>query len=169
MLRKFAIPVLALLAVPAISSAQFEAGDLELTLTGNASAPKAFTSGQINAEIGLGYFATKELEFGVRQALTYVNAGDVDGSASTEAWGGSTRGAADYHFDLGAWQPFVGGFIGYEYLGNTTGQAGVGPEAGVKYFVNSTTFVYARVGYDYLLSEPKFSVFEGGLGIGFRF
>ena len=70
---------------------------------------------------------------------------------------------------MGAWQPFVGGFVGYEYLENLTGQVGVGPEAGVKYFVNSTTFVFVRVGYDYLVEQPKFSVFEGGLGVGFRF
>ena len=88
MLRKFAIPVLALLAVPAISSAQFEAGDLELTLTGNGSAPKAFTSGQANAELGLGYFATKELEVAVRQSVSYFNTGSINGSdADTEAMG----------------------------------------------------------------------------------
>ena len=34
MLRKFAVPALALLALPAIASAQFEAGDYEFTLAG---------------------------------------------------------------------------------------------------------------------------------------
>lgn len=170
MLRKFALPVLALLAVPAISSAAFEAGDLELTLTGNGTAPKAFTTGQVGATGSLGYFLTKEFEAGVRQEVSYIAAPHTAGSGVKDhAWGGFTDGFIDYHFDFGAWQPFVGAFGGYQYPAGLRGSWAVGPEVGVKYFVNSTTFIFGSVGYSYALEAPPTSQFIGNLGVGFRF
>jgi hypothetical protein len=170
MLRKFALPVLALLAVPAISSAAFEAGDFELTLTGSGTAPKSGTEAQIGATGSLGYFMTKEFEVGVRQEVTYLSTKRVAGSdVSATNWGGFTDGFVDYHFDLGAWQPFVGAFGGYQYPGGLGGSWAVGPEVGVKYFVNSTTFIFGSVGYSYALETPKTSTFQGNIGVGFRF
>lgn len=169
MLRKFALPLVALLAVPAISSAQFEAGDLELTLSGSGSAPKSFESGAIGVNGSLGYFVTKEFEAGVRQEVSWIQDSPTHPRVKDNAWGGSTLGFVDYHFDLGAFQPFVGAFGGYDYPQGLTGSWSVGPEVGLKYFVNSTTFIFTSVGYDYTLEKPQNSFFAGRLGVGFRF
>jgi hypothetical protein len=52
----------------------------------------------------------------------------------------------------------------------------VSPEAGLKWFVNNTTFIFAQIEYQIFLdrhssSSVNFSdgVFVYGLGIGFRF
>ena len=169
MLRKSIVAVLALLAVPAICSAQFEKGDYELTLSGTASAPKSVTGGFVGVTGTAGYFLTKEAEISLRQQVSYLH-NDVDlPHVSDEAWGGLTHAAFDYHFDFGALQPFVGVYGGYEYPAGSTGYPSIGPEVGVKYFVNGTTFIFARAGYTYDLSTPSESFFVGDLGIGFRF
>jgi len=169
MLRKLIVPALALLAVPAISSAQFEAGDLELTLSGTASATKDFDGSFIGVQGSLGYFLTKEFEVGIRQEVNYLDGDSSFMNTDETAWGGLTHVAADYHFDLGALQPFVGVYGGYEYPAGSEGFPTVGPEIGAKYFVNGTTFVFGRVGYSYNLSDEDDSFFIGNLGIGFRF
>ena len=170
MLRKLALPVLALLAVPAIASAQFEAGNYEVTLSGSASAPRSATALQAGAQGSLGYFVTKELEVSVRQSVTYLSDTNTGPGVPNNFWGGSTLGAMDYHFDLGAFQPFVGAFGGYEYPGAGHSFAAVGPEAGLKYFVNGTTFVFMSVGYEYALNKPaQNSFFTSTLGVGFKF
>jgi hypothetical protein len=169
MLRKFVVPVLALLAVPAIASAQFEAGDKELTLSGTASAPKSVEGSFIGVTGSVGYFLTKEAEISLRQQVSYLDNDTELPNVNKVAWGGLTHGAFDYHFDFGALQPFVGVYGGYEYPAGSTGYAAVGPEAGAKYFVNGTTFIFARVGYTYDLNDPDQSFFVGDLGVGFRF
>lgn len=169
MLRKLLVPALALLAVPAVSSAQFEAGDYELTLSATASAPKDVDGAFIGGRVTLGYFLTKEAEVSLRQEVNYLD-NDVDlPNVDNTAWGGLTHAAFDYHFDFGALQPFVGVYGGYEYPAGSQGYPSIGPEVGVKYFVNGTTFVFGRVGYTYQLSDPDESFFVGEAGIGFRF
>lgn len=168
MLRKFVLPVLALLAVPAIASAQFEAGDLELTLSGTASAPKSVDGVAVGVQGSLGYFVTQELEVSARQTVTYIDADEKFPGVDANAWGGSTAAAADFHFDMGAFQPFVGGYVGYSYPAGREGRPVAGPEVGVKYFANGTTFVYGRLAYEYDLDVPGDSFFTGEVGIGFR-
>jgi hypothetical protein len=169
MLRKLVVPALALLAMAMIASAQYEAGDKELTLSGTGSAPKSVTGGFIGVTGSIGYFVTKEAEVSLRQQVSYLN-NDADvPNVDDEAWGGLTHAAFDYHFDFGALQPFVGVYGGYEYPAGSQGYPAVGPEVGAKYFVNGTTFLFARVGYTYDLSSPQESFFAGDLGIGFRF
>jgi hypothetical protein len=96
------------------------------------------------------------------------NSSDLPGT-HRETWGGLTDAFFDYHFDFGALQPFVGGYLGYEYPNGTAGYPAVGPEVGVKYFVNGTTFVYGQVGYSYNLNAPRESFFVSNIGVGFRF
>jgi hypothetical protein len=168
MLRKF-VPVLGLLAVPAIAAAQFEAGDFEFTLTGQGSATRGFQGQAFGVEAGLGYFVTRELSVGVRQGVSYLRLDQRVPGIDRSYWGGSTYGYADYHFDMGAWQPYVGGFVGVAYPEGVSGSSVAGPEAGVKYFVNATTFVFGNLQYAYLLSEPSDSYWAAQLGVGFRF
>ena len=162
MLRKlYIVPVLALLALPALAQAQFEAGNWALELSGAGANDKDFTTYTASINFDLGYFVTKEIELAIRQGII-----SSDGGSS---WSGSTSVAADYHFDLDRWQPYVGANIGYAYGSDIEDAWAAGPEAGVKYFVNSTTFVDARVAYEFDLNNGFDSgAFQYVLGIGFK-
>jgi len=169
MLRK-GIVVAALLLLPSLSYGYFEEGDKEITLSGSASNSADFNGVFIGANGSFGYFVTDNLEIGVRQSLQYTDVG-VD-----SALNGSTRVAADFHFDLEAWQPFVGGNFGYVYGDAVSDTFEAAPEAGVKFFVNSTTFIFAMVEYQFFFDQADAAddAFEDGqflwsLGIGFRF
>jgi outer membrane protein W len=169
MLRKVMV-VAALLMLPAFSYGYFEEGDKEITLAGSASNGNDFSGVFIGANGSLGYFITDNLELSLRQSLTYT---DVGVPASLN---GSTRVALDFHFDLEAWQPFVGGNFGYVYGDAVNDTFEAAPEAGVKYFVNSTTFIFAMVEYQFFFdtADNVSSSFSDGqflwsLGLGFRF
>ena len=167
MLRKVLFVVAALALIPTITKADFKAGDLELTLGGGGASNKALTSNSISVNGSLGYFLTKDLELSVRQSASYAkiaHGGDL--------FTGSTRAAVDYHFDLGNFKPFVGGNIGYAYgtRGFTDTWEG-GPEAGVKYFLNSTTFIFGQVEYQIFFRHGSGASFDKGsfvysLGLG---
>ena len=162
MLRKlYLVPVLALFLVPAIANAQFEQGNYELTLSGAGSNDQDWTTGAFSVQGSLGYFTSKELELGVRQVINWADGGS--------AWSGQTQAFLDYHFDMDRWQPFIGANIGYVYGDNVDDAWIAGPEGGVKYFVNSTTFIGASVAYEFNLEE---GFDDGGffytLGIGFK-
>jgi hypothetical protein len=169
MLRK-GIVVAALLLVPTLSYGYFEEGDKEITLSGSASNGSDFDGVFIGANGSIGYFVTDNLELSVRQSLTYTDVG------VSSALNGSTRVAGDFHFDLEAWQPFVGANFGYVYGDAVSDTFEAAPEAGIKWFVNSTTFVFAMVEYQFFFDEADEAdnAFEDGqflwtLGIGFRF
>ena len=168
MLRK-GIVVAALLMLPTLSYGYFEEGDKEITLSGSAANGPDLDGVVISANGSFGYFVTDNLELGIRQSLTYS---DLFGSELN----GSTRIAADFHFDLEAWQPFVGGNFGYVYGDAVNDTFEAAPEAGVKYFVNSTTFIFAMVEYQFFFdsADDADSSFDDGqflwsLGLGFRF
>jgi len=169
MLRK-GIVVAALLLLPTLSYGYFEEGDKEITLSGSASNSADFDGVFIGANGSLGYFVTDNLELGVRQSLQYTDVG------FDSALNGSTRVAADFHFDLEAWQPFVGANFGYVYGDAVNDTFEAAPEAGIKFFVNSTTFIFAQVEYQFFFdqADEADNAFEDGqflwsLGIGFRF
>lgn len=154
-------------AVQAASDHAFNKGDWELTLSGSGSNDKDFDAGGFNAQANLGYYVIDSLSLSIRQGVGYVNTG------SDDQFTGATRVAADYHFDLDRWQPFVGGSIGYQYGSDDFDETWIaGLEAGVKYFVNDTTFIFAQVGYDWLLDSDDSDFDDGqfvyGLGIGFK-
>jgi hypothetical protein len=162
--------VAALLMLPTLSYGYFEEGDKEITLSGQAANGTDWDGVIIGANGSLGYFITDNLELGIRQSLTYTDFG-VDSSLN-----GSTRVAGDFHFDMEAWQPFVGANFGYVYGDAVNDTFEAAPEAGVKWFVNSTTFVFAMVEYQFFFdsADEAENAFEDGqflwsLGIGFRF
>lgn len=159
MLRKaFGAFVVALIAmVPSFAKADFHAGAWELTLGGTGTSNRGLTQGSFNVSGSLGYFFNKNLEVSVRQNVGYsdFNAGTVTTAA--------TRGAVDWHFDFGNWQPFIGGNVGYTY-----GSRGVqdnwevAPEAGVKYFLNSTTFAFGMAEYQVFFRGAHGGNFDRG-------
>jgi len=175
MLRKgFVLSVLAVAAVamaPRSAYAYFEEGDKEVTVSGSAANGPDFNGviGSINGS--LGYFMTDNLELSLRQSVTYSDFG-----AGGSSLNGSTRVALDFHFDLEALQPFVGGNFGYVYGDAVNDTFEAAPEAGVKWFVNSTTFIFAMAEYQFFFdsADNADNAFQDGqfvytLGIGFRF
>jgi hypothetical protein len=165
MLRKvFVVAALGFL-IPAVAQAQYKQGDWRLTLSGTGSSDKDFESNAISVAGDISYFVADPIRVGIRQGFGYA---DVEDGGSS--WTGSTRVTADWVFDLGRWQPFVGVTGGYTYGDDVNDSWVGGPEVGVDWFVNNTTFIFATVAYDFDLQE---GLDEGGwqyaLGIGYRF
>ena len=160
---------LALVMLPQSSYAYFEEGDKEVTLAGQAANGTDWDGVVIGANGSIGYFITDNLEVALRQSLTYSDFGDT-------ALNGSTRVALDFHFDLEALQPFVGANFGFVYGDSVNDTFEAAPEGGVKWFVNSTTFIFAMAEYQFFFDsgdDADDSVDDGqfvfSLGIGFRF
>ena len=161
MLRKlYLVPVLALFLLPAIAKAQFEEGNWTLQLAGQGSNDKDFESGQVAVQFDLGYFLTKEINVGVREALDWNDGGS--------SWGTFTTLYVDYHFDMDRWQPFVGAFIGYAYGDGVDDDGNYGPEGGVKYFVNSTTFIAATVQYVLPFDSDNDEFWQYSVAVGWK-
>ena len=167
MLRKLMV-VAALALLPVAAQAQFQAGDWALTLSGSGSNGPDFDGTQFGLNADIGYFMTKEFEVSLRQTIAYSDL--VPGSA----WSGSTRVAIDYNFDMGRWVPYIGANVGYVY-GDVNDTWLAGPEGGVKFFVNSSTYVQLGVEYQFFFDQGSDAsqAFSDGqflysLGIGFR-
>jgi hypothetical protein len=152
------------------SALAYKTGDLELTISGSGSNDESFDSTVFNIEAGLGCFVTPNLEGIYRQEISFA---DLPGGNS---WNGSTRLSFDYHFNLKPCYPYLGGSIGYVYGDAVKEQFIAGPEGGVKYFVNDTTFITGGVEYQILFKDVANADnnFDNGrfvyiLGIGFKF
>ena len=171
MLRQLSILSALALASPLVTATRAEAarpGDWELTLSGSGVSDQDGNGGTVGAAGSFGYFVDEHWQLSLRQSLGYTDL--------TDNFSGSTRLGFDYHFHLGEWQPFLGASLGYTYGGEFADTWGAGPEAGVKYFVNDTTFIHASVGYDFffrkadnLAGDFRNGQFIYGIGIGFRF
>lgn len=167
--------VLVFAMLPVLSMAQEnfgpEAGKWELTLAGSGASDEDWVDNAFALNVNLGYYLTKEFELSVRQSL-----GIVDQSGSDDDYSASTSLAIDYHFDLGRWQPFIGAKIGYLYGDVVEDTWMAGPEAGVKFFVNQTTFIFGMAEYEFLFDDGDDvnDAFDDGrwvysVGIGFLF
>lgn len=169
MLRKFLLAAAAAALLPAaVSQAAFEEGDWDLTLSGSAYHSADFDGSSINVNAQLGYFINPNIAVGARQGISFY---DYYGSDLA----GDTSIFADYHFDAlgdkGEWVPYVGLRLGYIWGEDTHNTWYGAPEAGVKYFVNSTTYVYVGLEYDFYFDSPSGyddGQFVWGLGLGVR-
>jgi outer membrane protein W len=167
--RLSVIAALAMLSVSSFAFGNFAEGNKELTLSGSGNNNNDFDAGAVSVAGSFGYFLTDAFEVGVRQSISHADSGD---GSSTSL---STRVFADFHFDLGAWRPFVGINAGYVYGDDIDDTWEMAPEGGVKYFVNDTTFIFAMVEYQFFFDDTDDidSSFDDGqfvysLGIGFR-
>lgn len=139
----------------------FEKGDWALTVSGGGAATKDFSDAQFTLNVAPSYFVTDSLEFGIRQTIAY-----------TEGFAGSTYGFMDFNIRLENPNlvPYVGVNFGYTYGENVSDAWRLGPEAGLKYFVNTTTYLYANIQYEFDLNDGFDSGgFQYGVGLGFRF
>ncbi|MFP4143835.1 MAG: outer membrane beta-barrel protein [Phycisphaeraceae bacterium] len=166
----------ALIAAPAfaqedVSAFGPEKGDWQLTLGGAGSNDNDFDTGDFSVNGTLGYFYTDEWKVSLRQSASWNGGEGVEDQDNYE-----TLIAANYFFDMGRWQPFVGGNIGYIYGDNVDDTWAAGPEAGVHYYALEDTFVFGRVAYEFYFDEADDAddAFDDGeflytLGIGFNF
>lgn len=170
MLTRIAVTTTVLaLILPVTGFAQgFSQGDKMFSLNGVGLSSEDFDSTTFSISGDLGYFFTDNISAAVRQTLGFS---DTEGGDSQ--WTASTRVAADYNFDLGRWWPFVGASLGYVYGDDINDSWVAGPEAGIRYFVNQTTFILAMVEWEFFFDSGNDvneddSAFIYVVGIGFR-
>jgi hypothetical protein len=148
----------------------FNQGDNEFTLLGSGTSDNDLDDTTLSAEVSLGHFLTDAFEIGLRQGISYA---DIEGGS--DQWDASTRGFLDYHFDLDRFQPFVGANFGYLYGDNVNETFIAGPEAGLKFFLVESTFLYVLAEYNFTFDDADEAddAFDDGrfvyaLGMGFK-
>jgi len=153
---------LALLLAPAISKAGFKQADWDLTLAGAGANDKDFESYSASLSAGIGYFLADQFEVGLRPSAIISDGG------SDHVW--ILPVFADFHFGDGNVVPFVGANLGYQFGGGTAEDSwSAGPEGGIKWFLNPTTYVFGIIQYQFSLNEGFDSGgFVYGLGLGVR-
>ena len=151
---------------PSVLLAQPAPGEWEMTLGGGGNSEKDFDNTSFGLNLGVGYYFSPPFEVSLRQAFNH--GGDT--------WNGSTALAADWHFNLDKFRPFVGANLGWIYGKGMDESFAMGPEAGVKYYVLDKTFIYGMVEYLFLANGTRDvkDNFNNGtlrysLGIGFNF
>lgn len=169
--RTIVVVGLLCLALPVATFAQgFTQGDKVLSLGGSGVSDDDFGENNFTVEGSFDYFFTDNLSGGIRQGLSFIDTAGGDND-----WSGATRVALDYNFDMGRWWPYLGGNFGYVYGDLIDDTFVAGPEAGVRYFVNETTFLLGAVEYEFFFddSDDVDSAFDDGrfiytLAMGFR-
>jgi hypothetical protein len=147
----------------------FQKEHKELILGGNGSSDEKFDGTIFSAAGSLGYFFSDDFEALIRQDFKYSQI-----AGGSDLWNGGTRFGVDYHFAIEAFYPFVGASIGYLYGDTVEEQFVAGPQVGVKYFANSTTFILGMVEYEFFFKDTNKASdnFDEGrfvynIGIGF--
>jgi hypothetical protein len=173
MLRKLCMLFMATsiltLPVSVFSAPIFKTGDMELSLAGSGSSDKDFDATTTSVEGTLGHFFSPTLEAIFRQGIGFSD------TPNGSDWNGSTRVGIDYNLPFSRYIPYFGASIGYLYGDSVKEQFIAGPEAGLKSFVNETTFILAAVEYQFLFEDTDDAddAFDDGrfvytLGIGFK-
>jgi hypothetical protein len=147
-------------------------GDQEITLSGTGTNNNDFDAGNFGVSGSYGYYVTDAFLVALRQSLNWSGAQDAE-----DAWAGSTRIAADFHFNTsGRFRPFIGANVGMIYGDNVNNTGIIGPEAGIKYFVNDTTFILLQTEYQWFFDsgDDVTDAFDDGafqhtVGLGFVF
>ena len=148
----------------------FHQGNWEVTFVGSGTSDEDLDGTVLSTEAGIGYFFKDNLEFVVRQGVSYFERpGDDD-------WAGSTRAAIDLCFGKDLFYPFIGAGVGYLYGDAVKEQFVAGPEAGIKFLASDSTFLFGLVEYEFLFGDAddiddnyEHGRFVYSLGIGFTF
>jgi hypothetical protein len=100
-------------------------------------------------EVDYAHFLTDAVALALRQGIGFADVGGRDD------WNGSTRLALDYYFSGRRAVPFVGVNIGYLYGDAVKESFVAGPEAGLRAFINNTTFVNFVLEYEFLFEDAN--------------
>ncbi len=141
-------------------------GTREVTLNGSGASGSGLTNNSFGITGSYGWYQSKALLFSVRQSINWA-----DSDKSSSSTNGSTRVAADYHFNTnGRLRPFIGANTGYIYGDGVQDSWEIGPEVGVKYYVNKTTFLLAQTEYQFhTRNDFKEGSWVHTVGLGFNF
>lgn len=129
-----------------------------------------------SANGSFGYYFNDVVELSIRQSAAYNDIGGV-------GWNASTRVSIDWNFplgDTGAFTPFIGVNGGYAYGTHGLHNWEAAPEAGLKYYINGSTFIFGSIEYQFFVDQHSSNTntfsnrlskgeFIYGLGIGVRF
>ena len=169
--RLFKTSLLLAALSPAVALAAPSAGDQEFTLNGAGSSDKSFDDTVLSVQGSWGTYLDESSLWGVRQL---VNARDSEGESVQ--FDGATRVFYDYLLGSGNMRPFVGVSLGMIYGEEVDETFSAGPEAGVKYGVNDSTFVQGRVEYQFLFESASEAddryddgAFFYSVGLGYNF
>lgn len=153
-MKKTLLQALLILACIAGSTAlaQPTPHDKELQASAGFFHAQGSDSGSVNGDIGFGYFlGDPHWEIGLRQGFSYSFIED-----SSDVWTATTIPFVNYHL-LGLFEsdrvvPFIGTFVGAIWNDeDITGT--LGPDAGVKFFVNDSTFLTMRYRYEWFFND----------------
>ena len=147
-------------------------GSNEFTLSGTGTNDRDFDNGSFGITGSYGWYLTRDLEISVRQNLNWAAIENADDNIN-----GSTRGAIDYHFNVTPrFRPFIGASIGMIYGDGVEETGIIGPEVGLKYYFNPTTFLLVQSEYQYFFDDGDEvdNNFDDGsfahtIGLGFNF
>jgi hypothetical protein len=128
--------------------AQPEAGERSFSLSGSGTSDKDFDNGALGVDAQIGWHKSKNLEWGLRQNVSFSNS-----DLNDTQWNGASRGYVDYFFDFGQWQPFIGASLGYIYGESTEESFIAGPEVGVRYYVKPKTYILGQMSYQYIFDD----------------
>ncbi|MBS3804459.1 MAG: hypothetical protein KGY54_07920 [Oleiphilaceae bacterium] len=146
-------------------------GEQEFTLNGSGKSDNDFDTNTFDMSASWGQYLTPRGLVGVRQFLSVI-----DQENSGTDLDGSTAVFYDHHFDFNRARPFIGVNLGYNYGDRSEETFSAGPEAGLKYYVRTKTFIQAMVQYQFLFEDAdeaddnfEDGIFSYSLGVGYNF
>jgi hypothetical protein len=140
------------------------AGTREATLTGSGLSDDDFDNSDFGVTGSYGYYFSKNLLMTFKQGLQLGSEND-----STIVDGRSVLQGA-YQWDFDKWQPYLGMNVGGIYGAGVNDEVIFGPEAGIKYFVNESTFLFGNIAYEMPIDECcNDGIVPYSVGIGFDF
>jgi hypothetical protein len=153
-IRNLKFILAAALVFPLISagnqvSAQPVSNDQEIKVTGNLFRPLGQRGGVFGGGVSYGWYMNNPAwQVGIRQGLNI----DWDRDSS-DHWVATTVPFVDYHFlNWGRYVPFVGGFLGAVWNDRDI-EGTIGPEAGLKAYMDPNTFVSAQYRYEWFFDK----------------
>lgn len=143
----------------------------EFTLGGSGTTDQDFDDSAGGLSFSYGKYTSEAVLWSLRQTLNYTNPENDD-----IGWNGSTRIAMDYHFGRERLRPLVGVNVGYIYGDNVDDSWAAGLEAGVKYYVTGSSFLFGIAEYAWLFNDADDvddtfddGRFDWSIGVGFNF
>ncbi len=141
------------------------AGSWEAALGGSGASTSQFDRNSFGLTGSVGYYVKNWMPVGIRQTAVVGF-----GSKESDTYIGITRAFIDFQAPLGAFQPYIGGIAGYQYGKGIDEKFVFGPEAGIKYWVNESTFVYGSGEWQVVQGEAfknANAVYAFGMGVNF--
>ena len=136
----------------------------EAIITGTGQSVDEFDRSNFGLTGSLGYYYSKNFLLTFKQGLQY---GDTNKASLVN---GRSVFQAAYQWDFARWQPYLGMNIGAVYGAGIHNDGVVGPEGGLKYFVNESTFIFGSIAYEVPVSKCcNNGSIPYSIGIGFDF